>query len=70
MAILRPTDVRKMKPEELRKRVLELQTELSKERGSISVGAPTASSGRIREIRKSIARIKTINKEAKMKVGR
>lgn len=63
MAILRPKDIRKLKPEELDKRLSELQLELSKERANISVGASTTSPGRIREIKKTIARIKTIRGE-------
>ncbi|MBL7206272.1 MAG: 50S ribosomal protein L29 [Candidatus Aenigmarchaeota archaeon] len=63
MAILRPVDIRKMKPEELDKRLNELQLELSKEKANISVGASTTSPGRIREIKKTIARIKTLKGE-------
>ncbi len=65
MAILRPKDIRKLNSEELNKRLSELHLELSKEKANISVGASVTSPGRIREIKRTIARIKTSMAETK-----
>jgi len=80
MAILRSKDIRKLDSGEIRKRLSELNIELAKERANISVGASVVSPGRIREIKRTIARIKTIqtagkkatvvNKAAKQKTGK
>ena len=59
MAILRVKDVRKLGVKELNEKMNELQLELSKERANIEIGASVSSPGRIREIRRTISRIKT-----------
>ncbi|MFH1445395.1 MAG: 50S ribosomal protein L29 [Nanoarchaeota archaeon] len=63
MVISRSKDLRKMNEKDLDKRLKELNLELSKERANISIGASVVSPGKIHEIRKTIARIKTIKKE-------
>ena len=63
MAILRIKDVRKMDDKELEKHVRNLNLELSKERANIHIGASVTSPGRLREIRRTLARIKTIKNE-------
>lgn len=63
MAILKAKDAKKLDSSELDKRLGELKLELAKERANIYIGASVASPGRIREIRKSIARIQTIRGE-------
>ncbi|MDI6806601.1 MAG: 50S ribosomal protein L29 [Candidatus Aenigmarchaeota archaeon] len=63
MAILKAKDIRKMKPEELKKRLQELRLELAKELGNVKMGRPIKNPGRIRELRRTIARILTIQKE-------
>ncbi len=65
MAILRVKDVRKLGEKELRDKLDELKLELSKERANIAIGASASSPGKIREIRRAIARIKTAQKELK-----
>ncbi len=65
MAILRVKDIRKLGEKELKDKLDELMLELSKERASIAIGASASSPGKIREIRKAIARIKTVQKELK-----
>lgn len=65
MAILRTKDIRKMDEKELEKRLKELKLELAKEKAKINVGAAVTSPGKIREIRRTIARIKTIQNEIK-----
>jgi len=64
MAILRVKDLKKMEEKELDKNLSELRLELSKERANIHIGASVTSPGRLKEIRRTIARIKTI-KEGK-----
>lgn len=59
MAILRPKDIRKLNDKDLNEKLNELQLELSKERANIEIGASVSSPGRIREIRRAIARINT-----------
>jgi large subunit ribosomal protein L29 len=65
MAILRAGEIRKMGSKDREKKLLELSLELAKTKGSVSMGASAQSPGRIREIRKSIARIKTLETEIK-----
>ncbi len=65
MAILRVSDIRKMSAKDIRKRFDELSIELAKERGNIRLGSSVRSPGRLRELRKTIARIKTIQGETK-----
>ncbi len=65
MAILRKTEIRKMDEKEMDKRLTELQLEMAKERANISIGATVVSPGRIKEIRKTIARILTIKNQKK-----
>lgn len=63
MAILRSKDIRKLSKKELEKKMDELRLELAKEKANISIGASVTSPGRIKEIRKTIARILSVKKE-------
>jgi len=63
MAILRTKDIRKLGPKELEKKISDLNIELSKERANIAIGASVSSPGRMKEIRKTIARLKTVRNE-------
>lgn len=63
MAILRAKDIRNMKPEEIKKKLQELRLELSKELANVKMGRPVKNPGKIREIRRTIARILTIQRE-------
>ena len=65
MAILRVSDIRKMSPKDMKKRANELSLELAKERGNIRLASTVRSPGRLREIRRTIARIKTIQGETR-----
>jgi len=60
MAILRPDEIRNMPESEIRERLSRLREELASERATMSLGAPPQNPGRIREIRRTIARILTI----------
>lgn len=59
MAIIRAKDVQKMSEEEKAKRLKELTLELAKDRSNVATGGTVKNPGRIREMRRTIARIKT-----------
>jgi large subunit ribosomal protein L29 len=61
-AILRKTEIRKMTPREREEKIMELKTELLTLRGKSQTGS-VESAGRIRELRRTVARILTISKE-------
>jgi large subunit ribosomal protein L29 len=63
MAIIKKKDMRKMDAKDIDKKLGELRAELSKERANIHIGANVTSPGRIKEIRRTIARAKTISRE-------
>jgi large subunit ribosomal protein L29 len=63
MVILHVADIRKMKPEELQKKFTDLKRELMKMRLQIAQGTAPEKPGRVNEIKKTIARILTIQKE-------
>ncbi|VVB89115.1 50S ribosomal protein L29 [uncultured archaeon] len=65
MAILRVDEVRKMNLTEQQEELDKLRLELIRERAIASAGGAPENPGRINEIRKTIARIKTIQKEPK-----
>jgi len=59
MAIIRNSEIKLKSKEELQKMLYDLSFELLKERGKIQIGSPPENPGRIREVRKTVARIKT-----------
>lgn len=63
MAILKIKQIREMKDEELNKKLSDLRLELMKELGNVKMGRPIKNPGRIKELRRTIARILTIKKE-------
>jgi large subunit ribosomal protein L29 len=65
MAILRSEEVRKMNPDERQDELDKLVMELIRERAVTSAGGAPESPGKIKEIRRTIARIKTIQTEPK-----
>ncbi len=67
MAILKKKDMRKLDDKELDKKLSEMCLELAKQRASIKIGATVTSPGRIREVRKTIARGLTIKKQREVK---
>lgn len=52
-----------MSTEQLREKLKDLNLELSKERGKIAVGGFPDNEGRIKEVRRTVARIKTVLNE-------
>ncbi len=65
MAVLRAREIREMSEEELEKKLNDLRLELMKERAKITIGGVPENPGRVKEIRKAIARILTIKREMK-----
>jgi len=65
MAILRVDEIRTMNNIEKQEELDKLKLELIRERAISSAGGAPDNPGRIKEIRKTIARIKTIQKEPK-----
>lgn len=63
MAILKAADIRKLSKADRDKRMHELQLLLIKYRSKVLAGGELENPGLIHEIRRTIARIKTINHE-------
>lgn len=62
---MKTKEIRKMKNEDFDKKLSELRLELSKELGSAKMGRAVKNPGKIKQIRKSIAKILTVKKENK-----
>ena len=65
MPILRLKDARSMSNEDRRKRLDEFRTELSRLRTMIKAGGAVENPARVRELRRAIARLMTVESEAK-----
>jgi large subunit ribosomal protein L29 len=63
MPILRIKEIRDLSPEDRKKRLRELQTELVRLRTMIKAGGAIENPARVSELRKTIARILTIENE-------
>ena len=70
MAILRKSDIRKMKPEDRANKLIELRAELSKQRALISAGGALENPSKARLLRRTIARLITIMKEEELKLSK
>ncbi len=64
---MKTVEIRKMKPEDLSKKLSELRLELAKELSNVRMGRAVKNPGKIRELRRAIARIMTVQKESKSK---
>ena len=63
MAVLKKKDARKLSRDDLDKRVSELRLEIAKEKANIAIGAPVSSPGKMRDMKRAIARALTIKGE-------
>ncbi|MFB6182858.1 MAG: 50S ribosomal protein L29 [Candidatus Nanohaloarchaea archaeon] len=63
MAILTTEEIRNMDETELKEKMTDLKKELIQKKGQSEVGGFVDNPGRIKEMRKTIARIKTILNE-------
>ena len=61
--MLKAAEIRALSSEERRSRLHELRSELMQERGVQAMGGSTPSPGKIRTLRRQIARILTIERE-------
>jgi large subunit ribosomal protein L29 len=66
MPVIRPKEARDMSSEERKRRVTELQTELVRLRTMTKAGGSIENTARVRELRKAIARILTVEREAEL----
>ena len=66
MPIIRVKEIREMSPEERKKKLHELRTELMRIKTMIKAGGSMENTARVRELRKAIARILTIENEEKI----
>ncbi|MFP4005873.1 MAG: 50S ribosomal protein L29 [Candidatus Hadarchaeia archaeon] len=67
MAILRPNEIRDMNLDEMEAELAELRSELTQEKAVNAAGGAVENPGRIRELRRTIARLLTIMNEEKEK---
>lgn len=65
MAIMKMKDARKLGDKDIDKKLSELRLELTKEKANIAIGANAVSPGRIKEIRRAVARLLTVKDERK-----
>jgi len=64
---MKAKEIRAMSDEERAKALEDMRTELLRERGVVAMGGTTSNTMRIREIRKNIARILTVEREVKQR---
>ena len=67
MAILRAKEIRGMSGKDLDKQLKDLRNDLLKQRAISATGGAPENPGRIRELRRTIARILTIKQEKQQK---
>jgi large subunit ribosomal protein L29 len=63
MPLPKPKEIREMSAEERAKKVAELKAELMRERGMAAMGGAPTSPGKIRALRRTISRYRSIMKE-------
>jgi len=63
LPILRKREIRQLLPEEREKKLAELRTELVKLRTTVKSGGNIENTGRIRELKRTVARLLTIEHE-------
>jgi large subunit ribosomal protein L29 len=63
MAMLKVEDVRNMSAEEIEEELRNLESELIRETGIVAAGGAPENPGRIRDIKRTIARIRTVQTE-------
>ena len=66
MSLKKPDELKEMQPEERDVRLKELRSELMNERGVASMGGQPTSPGRMRALKKQIARLTTIMREIEL----
>jgi large subunit ribosomal protein L29 len=59
MAVIKKNQMKEMTNEDMGKRLMELRLELAKDRAQIAVGGAPVNPGRVKEVRRTIARLLT-----------
>ena len=67
MPVMRIQEIREMSAEERTRRMDELRTELSKLKTMISAGGSVENPGRVKDLRRTIARVMTVIREEELK---
>ena len=72
MAIMRKKQIKELSNDNIVKRLTELRLELAKEKAQIAVGGSPSSTGKIREMRRTVAKLLTEQKKRRggSKAGR
>jgi len=66
VALLKKRQLKELNREDIQKRLGELRLELAKEKGQIAIGGTPTNPGKVKEIKRTIARILTeLNKRGK-----
>ncbi len=65
MAILRTSEIREMSPSEINEKLVEVKKELLKESSNKATGGAPSNPGKIKELKRTVARIKTVLNEKK-----
>ena len=65
MALLKMNDIRNMSDEDKGKKLAELRTDLMHERGVAAMGGAPPNPGKMRALKKNIAKMLTVMREAK-----
>jgi large subunit ribosomal protein L29 len=63
MAILKTSEIRDMGKDEMQEKLTDLKKEIIEEQGQIETGGFADNPGRLKEMRRTIARIKTVLNE-------
>jgi large subunit ribosomal protein L29 len=63
MAIYRTKELRAMTPAEMEEKQVQLALELSKEKSAVASGTKPENPGKIREMKKTIARMETVKNQ-------
>ncbi len=63
MSIMKAKEIVTMSPADIEQKVVELKLELSKERASIVSGTRSENPGKVKKLRRDIARLLTIKKQ-------
>lgn len=63
---MKAREIREMSEEDMEAQIIELKNELIKENGQIAIGTTPKNPGRLKQIKKNIARINTIRHEKRI----
>ncbi len=70
MAIIKVSKLREMSDAEMQSKLFEFQKELNSERGLLAAGGRASNTGKVSELKRSIARILTLAHEKKLGIVR